>query len=126
MKYVYSLIFLALISMDPLEAMSETDELGHQLVDEVKIGHEVSVERMRGWLTTCSSSFLDEVLSSFQVSKERLRSDKYTNILVAALDRAIGDEKSIQTFHSSIDALTKEEKGAFIPLFYNYMIGSME
>lgn len=126
MKHLYILVFLSLINMNLLEAMSETDELGHEIVDKFKAGLNVEPQSLRSWISICPESFVTDVCSSFGVSETTKNTGGDVSPLIEYMDETLSEPTAIEKFHCTIAALTPQERARIVPVLFNYMVGSFD
>lgn len=121
-----SLVFLALINTSPLDAMSETDELGHEIVEKFKTGLQVEPQSLKSWISTCPESFVRDVYHGLGVSETTINSGEELGSLIEYMDETLSERTAIESFHRTIETLTPQERARILPVLFNYMVGSFD
>lgn len=123
MKRISVLLLTVLMSVYQVAALSEVDELGGIISDSFKSGRVVSVEQLNGWISCCPQQFLDEVYSSFGISRDLLDENLDMSAFSDFIEESLSKPEAKLQYKQTISQLTPVQKNTIIPLLFSYMIG---
>jgi hypothetical protein len=114
-------VFLASFSAY-VNAMYETDILGFQIANEIKGGHEVSPQYVKGWLGIFPGVKLDsEADLNYQNAQKTPIEEINTDPLVELIDEEIEGQKNIESFHILLQNLDPNTRSIFIGSILSYI-----
>ena len=121
MKRIY-LLFTFVISITQLVAMSEFDELAHQITDNIRADRPLTPEFIESWYDHGDRPHIQSVCDAFHLSDDsEQRSQEVRDLEDLLVEHKGSAEQS--RFHKLMGQLSPKKREPITLLLMNYMIG---